>query len=253
MTDVSVACILWRMEDMAYRIRAARTAAELTQEQVAIACGVTRNAVSQWESQKPQKKPTTPTLEHLKTLAAITRHNAWWLQTGEGPRYRTMFGRPDQQAPVGTVQDEPAPPPSRNEYTNIPRYKITGSAGQGRYVEHELIGDHLAFRTDWLKSRPYSIKDLTVIHAEGESMEPLIRDGNILLIDCAQRQIKSGKVYALRVGEDVRIKRLFWQTDGSLLISSDNKSPDHRDEVVAPDAVANVHVIGRAVWTGGEI
>lgn len=68
------------MLSRATRIRRARTAAKLSQAQVASLTGVNRSAVAQWESQDC----TSPSLEHLAQLAVVTGVRFEWLATGRG-------------------------------------------------------------------------------------------------------------------------------------------------------------------------
>jgi transcriptional regulator with XRE-family HTH domain len=71
------------MDTIGDRIRQARVAAGIrTQQQLADAVGVTRSAVSQWESGTSQHvKP-----EHLAAIAEACSVEMRWLATGRGPR-----------------------------------------------------------------------------------------------------------------------------------------------------------------------
>ena len=52
------------------------------------------------------------------------------------------------------------------------------------------------------------------------------------------------KVYALRYGNDLRIKRLYRRLDGTLILRSDN--PRYKDEEVPPVlAEEHITIIGR--------
>lgn len=54
------------------RIREARKAANLTQQQVADACEISREAVAQWEASQPDKR-TTPSLPNLQVFARLAK------------------------------------------------------------------------------------------------------------------------------------------------------------------------------------
>ena len=64
------------------RLRAARTFADLSQQEVAKACNVTRPAVSQWEALELTKR-TTPSLEQVKTIARLCNVPLEWLTDDE--------------------------------------------------------------------------------------------------------------------------------------------------------------------------
>lgn len=71
------------MDTLSSRIKTARSRAKLTQEMLATACGVTRAAVSLWESDRKNAR-TKPRYEHLKTISEMTSQPLqWFLETGE--------------------------------------------------------------------------------------------------------------------------------------------------------------------------
>lgn len=60
------------------RLRAAREHAKLTQQQIADACGVSREAVSQWEAKDPAKRKT-PGVPRLRIVSRLTSAPLDWL------------------------------------------------------------------------------------------------------------------------------------------------------------------------------
>lgn len=66
------------MSELWQRIRQARRFADLTQEQLAIQCGVSRGAVALWEAAESEHR-TKPTTDHLITLAKSTGVPLQWL------------------------------------------------------------------------------------------------------------------------------------------------------------------------------
>lgn len=129
------------------------------------------------------------------------------------------------------------------------------SAGSGAvHWEHEEIEGSHAFTRAWLQRKRLKIEMCRVLTVEGDSMLPELRNGFVVLIDLSDCDpIKSGKVYALSVDGEQRIKRLFRQIDGSLLIRSDNPDKSHYpDEVVQPEHLERVRIIGRKRWHAGD-
>lgn len=134
-------------------------------------------------------------------------------------------------------------------------YGAVLSAGNGStHWEHEEIEGSHAFTRAWLQRKRLKIEMCRVLTIEGDSMLPELRDGFVVLIDLSDcHPIKSGKVYALSVDGEQRIKRLFRQVDGSLLIRSDNPDKAHfPDEVVQPEHLDRVRIIGRKRWHAGD-
>lgn len=137
-------------------------------------------------------------------------------------------------------------------FTKIDRYRVQFAAGAGN--DHEVIEaePQLAFRMDWLQKKGWHPLSLKVFYADGRSMEPRIQDGDVLLVDTADRKIRDGKVYALLHSGRARVKRLFMRVDGALRICSDNSGPEFAEELVPKELLEHVQVIGRVVWIGGQ-
>jgi phage repressor protein C with HTH and peptisase S24 domain len=135
-------------------------------------------------------------------------------------------------------------------YALVPRIGIKLSAGQGVEALDENELPPLAFRESWLKRKNVtSKKNLRVLEVRGDSMEPYLLDGDVVLIDLGQKDVEDGDVYALAYGDELRIKRLSRRFDGGLIIRSDN--PRFPEETVAANDLQHVRVLGRHIWRGG--
>lgn len=111
------------------------------------------------------------------------------------------------------------------EFGLIPvRDDIEVSAGDGSEVGNEEKPKYcLAFRNDWLKSRGLKAKDLYVVFARGDSMEPTLSDKDSLLVNTAERDPQDGHIYVIRSSNTLWVKRIQKLLDGTLLLISDNK------------------------------
>lgn len=135
-------------------------------------------------------------------------------------------------------------------YALVPRVSVKLSAGEGveAVIEEDLPA--LAFRESWLRKKHVtSRKNLRVLEVKGGSMEPYLHEGDVVLIDMGQTTIIDGEVYALRYGDELRIKRLSKRFDGGLIIRSDN--PRYPEEVIAPTDAEHVRVLGLMIWRAG--
>jgi len=183
------------------------------------------------------------TAEKIETRLAL---GAGWLDrehpddASEPPPWRPIL---EWERPEDLPEDH---------YVIVPRVRVRLSAGNGHLVFEEEEGPPLAFTTRWIKSRGLTRSMLVLVHAAGDSMEPRIQDGDLLLIDRGQTAVKDGRVYVLRYGSELRIKRLYRRYDGGLIIRSDH-SAKYPDEAVPPHDLAHVEVIGRVVWVAGEM
>ncbi len=131
-------------------------------------------------------------------------------------------------------------------YTEVPLREATGSMGGGSTETGDRALTYLSFRTDWIRAKG-NPEYMTVIRAFGDSMEPTIPDGSVVLIDEGRRQFVKNKVYYLRHNGQMYIKRLV-ERDGRPAIASDNAP----GLVLISDA-DDFEIIGRCIWTAREL
>lgn len=137
------------------------------------------------------------------------------------------------------------------EYVLIPGYHISVSAGHGIVSDSEPIRRQLAFRRKWISFRKLNPAKLAVVFAIGDSMEPTIHSGNTLLVDLSDKLLSDGSIYVLRVGDNLFAKRLQQRFDGTVELISDNK--EYKDQVVKPDELDQLQIIGKVVWIGKDL
>jgi phage repressor protein C with HTH and peptisase S24 domain len=144
-------------------------------------------------------------------------------------------------------------PANEGMYELIPRKIIKFSAGSGNPIfEEEEDAPPLAFRKEWLMKEGLRAKDLVVGYAKGTSMEPRVFDGDTILINTADatRPIQDNKIYALRYGDELRLKRMIVKTNSVLLVSD---NPSYPDEELTKEDCDKLHIIGRVVWISGSV
>ncbi|CAG9297048.1 XRE family transcriptional regulator [Celerinatantimonas diazotrophica] len=110
-----------------------------------------------------------------------------------------------------------------DEFTLIPRYRFE-EAVENDTVNHAPSASCrcLAFRRNWLTWRGFSEKDLVIVWAKGDSMEPTINNNDTLVVNIARTRPIDGNLYVFRHGEELFIKR--YQTlMGDWRLISDNK------------------------------
>jgi phage repressor protein C with HTH and peptisase S24 domain len=149
----------------------------------------------------------------------------------------------------------PGHSPSENDYALIPQYDARGACGDGALNDHVEVTGGLAFKRDWLRRMGAKPQHLFVIYATGNSMEPYIFEGDVVLFDSADTIPRDRQVYAIRRPDgSLSIKRMAQQISGSWLIRSDN--PDkarYPDEEVSAASMAEVPIMGRVIWRGGAM
>ncbi len=228
---------------LADRITEAMEGAGISQSELACATKKTRSAVNQWLSGRIK----TLKAETAAMIEAATGYRASWLVTGVGAKKINELNTAllSNGKPVQTWHQE-APAPLG--MVLISQYKIKFSAGNGRTANFEEMVESSprAYKEDWLKRQGMKPENVRRFKVDGDSMEPFLYSGDTVLVNLAEVNVQNGKVYALRYGEDLRIKRLYKRLNGGLILHSDN--PDHRprDEELSADEVnEHIGIIGR--------
>ena len=134
----------------------------------------------------------------------------------------------------------------------LPVYDARVSAGPGRSIDNETVLHRIAFREEWVRSVSSAPLDqLAVIEVDGESMEPTLRQGDMVLVDFGQKrpQRKDG-IYVIRTDGGLQVKRLQVEIAANKIsILSDNKAYDTQRSVDPAD----IAVVGRVIWLGRQI
>lgn len=123
------------------------------------------------------------------------------------------------------------------------------SIGMGAtYLDgHAEVLGIVPFKLDWLRGiHDGPIDRLKVVRGKGDSMEPTIHDGDIIIVDTAARRIDDqDRIWAVAYGDLGMIRRIRVTPKGTWVLMPDNS-------VVRPDEVGDgeVALIGRVVWIG---
>lgn len=211
-----------------------------TNASLARAIGISKQAVGDWVSGKT--KNVRP--DNLVAAARHLRVRIEWLAIGESPMEPNAEGGEDAGLPA-------------EDYTFIqlfPRESVALAAGAGRTVEHEVVDKDLAFLSSWLRKKSINPSTSRMVQVAGDSMASYLMDGDVVLIDTSDTTIRNYKVYALRVGDETRVKRLYRRPDGTLVMHSDNPGWTPREEPISEQDLeaGQVVIIGRMRWRGGE-
>lgn len=196
-----------------------------TQAQLARELGVGRAAVS-----LVKKKKAVPPRWILE-LSVRYNLDSTWLESGIGSP------RPE----INAVE-------FAYEFSRIPKVAARLSAGGGSFETGGEIEGFYAFRKDWIggKGNP---ADMVLMEVYGNSMEPELKEGDVVLLDQSRKDILAGGIYAVGVEDTVMVKRVE-KRPGQVVLHSDNKdySPIH----LGGDELENVRVLGQVVWVSRE-
>ena len=132
-------------------------------------------------------------------------------------------------------------------WLDVPRLDLGASAGPGRVAGGEAAFDTFRFSRRWLEEQGLVRAQLSAIRVEGDSMEPLLNDGDEILVDCSPRPFRDG-IHVVRLGETLMVKRVASAGAGRVALLSQNFA--YPPVEVAADEVA---IVGRVVWKAGRV
>ena len=139
------------------------------------------------------------------------------------------------------------------EHVMVPKLPVSLAAGYGAAVpevEDEPMG-LLAFRRGWMRRYGLQLGQVSAVEIVGDSMEPLLIDGDTVLVDHCRSEARQGKVFAVRNINDLFVKRLERQPDNKWILTSDNK--DYEPIDMSPQAILIGEVVWRGTWLGGKM
>lgn len=177
-----------------------------------------------------------PAFGSVVLLAAGKGVSLDWVATGAGEMFLNA------QTPKHTQDGE-------DIYAFVPLYDARCSAGHGTWNERSRVLVQLSFTRYSLRKKGLAPADLACLRVDGDSMTGLLEDGDTVMIDQSRSALEGEGVYVVLLDEHLYAKRLQRQFDGTVLIISHNK--EYKDMVVPKDRMAELQIIGRAVWAGG--
>jgi len=192
---------------------------KLTQQEFADSIKIGKSTLFRYE-----KEERLPDVEAIARICEKYDIDYTWLITGKGS------------------------PHELDRYVSIPQFDIAASAGMGAFVHDNAEVQMVMVDRDWLKVQlKVQPKDVSLINVRGDSMFPTLNHGDMLLVSSNLAHIADG-IYVLRYGGMLQVKRLQWQPNGKVRITSDN--PTYEPFLVdLSDESIEFRVIGKVIWT----
>ena len=160
---------------------------------------------------------------------------------GKKPRYDTVLDWVDRLGIQVNIPGE-----EMLDYDLVPKHAAKAGAGASLETSDEVEGMY-AFRKDWMAAHGVHASNAVMLDVVGDSMEPLLHDGDNLLVDKGDKTIREGKIYVVTLGDELRVKRIYKGLNG-LILRSEN--PRYPDVVVEGPDLETFIVHGRVKWCG---
>lgn len=162
---------------------------------------------------------------------------------------RWLSGTPPRTADIEPVMDLLGarivlPDDTLIDYDFVPKVSAKAGAGASLETSDETEGLY-AFRKDFMGREHICAASAVMMDVVGDSMEPEFYEGDTLLVDKSDIEIRDGKIYVVTLGDELRVKRIFNSLNGLILRSDNPKYPDIHVE--GPDLETLV-VHGRVRW-----
>lgn len=194
----------------------------------------------------------------LAALSGLIGRNSSYLQQfirkgsprklEEGDRKRLAEFFAVKESELGGIEEKSYDLPDASpDWIEVPRYDIAASAGPGSMPASEAGFDAFRFSRRWLREQGLGDARLSAITVEGDSMEPLLRDGDEILVDCTPRPFRDG-VHVVRLGDTLMVKRVASQGAGRFALLSQNMAYPPVEV-----SAGEVEIVGRVVWKSGRI
>lgn len=224
------------------RIIARMAELKLSRRDVYPRIGVSKAAFSLWISGKGQPRST-----NLLELAKVLQCSPEWLQFGSGPLdaapQQAKQGDSSSQmlgldaSPLGAVSAQ---------FVDVPFYSVEFSAGHGSFA-CDVEATPYPIASSHLSRLGISAESAFVSRIKGNSMTHTLSDGDVVLFDRSVKQPQSGKIFAFRIDDELRVKRFYREIDGRWRISSDNEDKNRYPDEMADNTLVNsLEIIGQA-------
>lgn len=231
-----------QMNSIGMRLREERGRLGLSQTEMGEVAGITKNTQMLYESDKRSPKSDY--------LAAISAAGVDVNYVVTGHRLNSLVPG-DSAVRLGgnqTVSLSGSPGPGLAE---VKLYDVEGAAGAGRSLEEERIEGQLYFPEAQLEALGITAGQVAGIKVRGDSMETTLADGDWVLVNLANQNIRQEGVFLLTVSGERRIKRVQRLAGGALYLISDNEH--YQPEMITPQQMGEVEILGRCEVRIGRI
>ena len=160
------------------------------------------------------------------TLAEISPRLAKEAQAAASHLALVPSGRSEVPGAMRVVIDDP----DDANFYHIKKVKLQLRAGVTGFqtIPDIYDGDTISLRKNWVDRGGMHPNNLLALTVAGESMEPNLYEGDIVVVDTAEKTMKDGAVYAFNYDGESVIKRLVKERGEWWLFSDNPDQAKHR-------------------------
>lgn len=193
----------------------------------------------------------------LEKISSMFGVSIDWLVHGDS-RHTTTIAELRRKLPAkkSTVERNSSPKPARVsdepdiDMLFIPLVEARLSAGTGS-LETSADGERkYAFRSDFLHRKGCPNK-MVLMRVSGDSMEPEIKDGDVVLLDQGKKHILPGRMYAVGIEDAIYVKQIDTMP-GKLILKSMNSVYPPIEVDMRGDLAEQARILGQILWVGRE-
>lgn len=136
---------------------------------------------------------------------------------------------------------------AQSDFIRLPVFlDVMASAGPGAVPASQHAEGTIGFDRQFLRELGAAPDRCSIIRATGDSMQPSIPDGSLLIVDHGQSEVKNGHIMVINLGDDLLVKRVRRRLDGLIDLVSDNIA--YPPETIGHDMLHQLRVVGRVVY-----
>ncbi|WP_031482966.1 S24 family peptidase [Maridesulfovibrio frigidus] len=139
-----------------------------------------------------------------------------------------------------------------NKFHHVPKVLARPNTSGKSLQQDDSYEDTYAFSLSWLqkKGNPDCMKLMSVT---GESMAPRIEDGDHILVDESQKDLYEGRIYVVRIDQEIVVKRIAKIPGKVLLISDNPEAKPQQIEIDLSDNSLSWEPVGRVLYVAKDL
>ena len=233
------------MRVLGSRLREARRLRGVSQTKLAKMIGTSSSQISMVEHDQSGTSLQTA-MAAAKALEISLDYLVGWVDEPT-PTRKLVFDLKDKIARLRDVEVGKEHGLEYDDHEFVGINEIDAAAGAGAVVQDERIRRRIKFPWSWLRKHGLKAHMSRIIRVSGESMEPTLPDGCAILVYRGSQERRDGKLFVIRIGDGLFVKRVIHDPDAGWLLVSDNPNKTAWPTRPWPDDAA---IVGEVKWLG---